>query len=253
VFAAVVMMGLIDLGTLIGTSDPRYTWPVSLDVSWGALFTFQLAGAYAWIAARPHESLPALVQLVLSAGALALGAAAGSALEPLWVALPVAASAVLFARLLARPRHRLRPALRRPHWRFGALAAVGVALWTPYVLSCLAVSRSAHEPYITNGIDHWPVQAAAGGALAASAVVLALFPQARPLLRSCTALSAALIGVAMLAYPERGGATESQLWAIAVVVWAVLVALTPPSRPRPVSALVASSADGADEARDPRP
>ena len=225
--AAVLMMGLIDLGTLVGTSDPRYSWPVSLDVSWGGLFTFLLAGSYTWIAIRPRRALPAVVQLAVTSAALVVGAAAGLGTGPLWIAVPVAASAVAFARVLRQPIER--PRWRRPSPLHLALAVAALPLWVPYVVSTAAVSASPHEAYITNGIDHWPVQVAAGVALAVLPFLLAVWPAVRPLIRGCAALTAALIGVAQLAYPEREGSVMSELWAVVVVVWAVLVALVPPS------------------------
>lgn len=228
--AAVLMMGLVDLGTLVGLSNPRYVWPVPLDVSWGTLFTFQLAGAYVWLAVRPGQPLPALVQLAVSAAALAISAVGGLDIRPLWVALGVGITAVLFGLVLLPSAPIPAPTWRRPGRRYALLAVGGLVVWTPYVVAAFDVSRSVHEEYITNGMDHWPVQGATGLALAGSAIVLAVWPAARPLIRGCVSISAALIGVAQLGYPGRDGALMTTLWGVGVVVWAVLVALVPPQK-----------------------
>lgn len=51
-------------------------------------------------------------------------------------------------------------------------------------------------------------------------------------IRVAASLSAAYDGAAMLAYPDRAGATEGHLWGVAMVLWGTLVALVPsPSDP----------------------
>ena len=44
-FAAVPFFGLIDLATLPGWVDLDYEWAVPIEVSWGSLFTFLVAGS----------------------------------------------------------------------------------------------------------------------------------------------------------------------------------------------------------------
>ncbi|MCU1438779.1 MAG: hypothetical protein JWP66_1866 [Naasia sp.] len=202
-FAAIPMMGLIDRGTLVGTSDPRYEWPVSLDVSWGALFTSQLAASSRWLAVQPRDAAPALVQQAVAALALCVGAAAGSSAEALRVQLSVAVAIALFAPL-PRGASVPRPTWRRPDRRSVLLATAGVGLWVPYALAARSV------PQRTRAVRHERRRrlARAGSdrhRARRASVALAFWPAARPLVRGSVALSAALIGVAGAARPGRGG------------------------------------------------
>ncbi|WP_210509206.1 hypothetical protein [Naasia sp. SYSU D00057] len=218
--AAVPYFGIQDLVTLFGWVDQRWEWPISLDVSWGVLFTFLLAGGYAWIGVRPHDSAPGLAALGIAGIALAAGAAAGGQPEPLPIAVVVLASAAGLA-LLTRPAWG--GADWRISWPYLVLAVLGAVLWLPYTASALAQSRLGTGTEITNGVDHWPVQAAAGMAILLASAALAVWRPGRPLLRVAVSFSAGLIGVAALAYPDRDGATEGDLWAIAAVLWGLAV------------------------------
>jgi hypothetical protein len=224
--AAVPYFGLIDLVTLIGWVDPEFLWPVPLDVSWGALFTFFLAAGYGWIGAAPRAATPGLVALVLGGGALAAGAVAGMDLRPLPIAVVVLVSAAGLAWLTSG--FELRG--WRVSWIHLVLAVLGAALWIPYLLSALRQSQLGTGREITNGADHWPVQAAAGLAILLGAVLLAVWEPGRPLLRASVGFAGGVIGVAALAYPNRDGATEGTLWAILAVLWALAVAAAPPGR-----------------------
>ena len=82
----------------------------------------------------------------------------------------------------------------------------------------------------TMGINHWPVQGAVGLALGACALVMAIWPAGRPLMRLSISLSAAFIGAAMLAYPDRDGAMPSPMWGVVIVIWGTLLALPLPHR-----------------------
>lgn len=226
--AAVVLFGLVDLGTLFGLANPAYEWPVPLEVSWGILFTFVIAGSYVWIALAPARSWPAVVQLGIAAAALAIGSAAGLDGRPVWVAVPVGGSAVLFAWLTAEAAGRF-PRIWSINLPYLLLGAAGILLWLPYVLHALEMSRAGAEGDITWGIEHWPVQGAAGLALAACAAAMAFWVPGRPLLRLTVSLSATLVGAANLAYPERAGAMDGPLWGIAWVIWGTAVALPLPS------------------------
>src|SRR6478735_10990505 len=94
-FAAVPFFGLVDLGTLLGAANPEYQWAVPLEVSWGSLFTFLVAGAYVWIAVLPRRAKPAVVQLGIVVVALAVSAVGGLDAGPAFVAFGVAVSALL--------------------------------------------------------------------------------------------------------------------------------------------------------------
>ena len=228
--ATVLLMGVIDLLTLPGWVDQRYEWEVPLEASWGALLTFFLAGAYLWVALRPRTPWPALLQLGIGALALAVSAAAGLDWRPLALALGVVASALVLWVLAGRPATDPRAGWS-PRRAVLGLAALGVPLWVPYALEALRQSRAGVLGSVTQGIEHWPVQGAAGVALVLGAVVLGLRDDARPLLRVAVSLSAVYIGMAELAYPDRAGAMGSLVWGVGVTLWGVLVALVAVPRP----------------------
>jgi hypothetical protein len=226
--AAVPMFGLIDLVTLFGWVDPAYEWEVPLEVSWGTLFTLLIAGSYVWIAVVPDRAMPAVIQLAIGAAGLVIASVVGLDGRPLWIAVPVAGSAVLFAWLTSATRNRGGGSWTAD-WSFALLAAGGMFIWLPYASHALAASRAHAEGDITNGIQHWPVQGAAGLAFAGCAVVMAVWPPSVPLFRLTVSMSSTLIGAAMLAHPDRAGAMDHPLWGIAMVIWGTAVALARPS------------------------
>lgn len=223
--ATVILMGLIDLLTLPGWVNQDFEWEVPLEASWGALFTFFLAGAYVWVALYPRAPWPAFVQLAISGLALLVSAVAGTDWRPLGLATGVAGSGLVLWRLVGRPA----PALpgRRPSapWTMLTVAVLGFPLWLPYALVAFSQSRAGALGSITQGIEHWPVQGAVGVALIFGSITLALWDDGRALLRVAVSLSAVYIGMAELAYPDRAGAMGSLLWGIGVTLWGLLVAL----------------------------
>ena len=221
--ATLLLMGLIDLFTLVGWVDQDFEWEVPLEASWGSLFTFFLAGGYVWVALFPRAAWPGLVQLGICALALTVSAAAGADGRPLWLALGVAASAILLWLVVGRPALTLGPPSM--HRAALAVAAVGVPLWLPYLLAAFAASRAGELGSITQGIEHWPVQGAVGMVLVLGALVLASWSDGRALLRVAVSLTAVYIGMAELAYPDRAGAMGSVPWGVGVTLWGLLVAL----------------------------
>jgi hypothetical protein len=137
---------------------------------------------------------------------------------------------------------RRRAARGRVSIHRAALAAgvLGVPLWLPYALEALAQSRAGVLGSVTQGIEHWPVQGAAGLAVLLGALVLAVWDEGRPLLRVAVSLSAVYVGMAELAYPDRDGAMGSLLWGIGVTLWGLLVALV--AVPRAIDAVDAVDA-----------
>lgn len=226
--AAVLFMGLIDLATLPGWVNQEFEWPVPLEVSWGSLFTFFLAGGYVWVAAVPHRPEPGLVQIAIASVALAFSAAAGSDVRPLWVAAGAAVSALVLATMTQRTSEGGASSWSVNGWMLG-LAALGMFLWLPYTIEALEASRAGITGDITNGIEHWPVQGALGAALMLGSLLAGLWDPGRTPLRVACCLSAAFVGMAQLAYPDRAGAMDGDLWGIGVVLWAVLFALVPPN------------------------
>ncbi|TSE16462.1 hypothetical protein B1A87_011950 [Arthrobacter sp. KBS0703] len=227
--SAVVFYGIIDLTTLADGANPDYEWKVPLEVSWGSLFTFVLAGSYAWIALRPHRAWPAVVQLAVAAVALTISSIIGADVRPLLLGVPVSGSAALFA-WLSREVAGPFPRAFSVDWPVLLLAIAGAPMWLFYSLRAMEESRTkpaGPEDWMfqTMGINHWPVQGAAGLAVGACALVMAFWPAGRPLMRLSLSLSATLIGAAMLAYPDRDGAMPSPMWGVAMVIWGTLLAL----------------------------
>lgn len=222
--AAVVMMGVIDLLTLPGWVNQEYEWEVPLEASWGALFTFYIAGSHLWVALYPGAPWPAFLQLGICSASLLVCAAAGADWRLLPLALGVALSGLVLWWLLGRPPAPAVPrvALRRDLLAF---AAVGALLWLPYVWVALERSRAGVLGSITQGVEHWPVQGAMGLALVLTGLAMALWEVGRPLLRVAVSLSAVYIGMAELAYPDRAGAMGSLAWGTGVTLWGLLVAL----------------------------
>lgn len=232
--AAVGLFGIVDLMTLPGWVDQRYEWAVSLEASWGSLFTFIIAGSFAGIALNPARPWPGTVLLAIAVAALVLGSIAGLDGRPLPVAAMLSAAIVL---LLWLGWKHFEPFPRgwAVSWPYLLVAAAGVPLWLLYALHALEMSRTnPNAGHATWNIEHWPVQGSAGIALCLSALALACWPAGRPLMRIAASLSAAYIGAAMLAYPDREGAMEGPMWGVAMVLWGtVLALLLPRQRPAP--------------------
>ena len=243
--AAVAMMGLIDLGTVFGLSDPRYQWPMSQEASWGALFTFLVAGGFGWIATVPHRPWPGLVLLVMVTVSLLLGGAVLVDVGPVWLALGLAA-ATGTVWLLLRPG-RFPDRLRLPHRPAAtAVALAGVALWLGYAWNSYAAAVLTYDlGDVTNGINHWPVQVALGLALAAGCSGLVLWPAPLMLWRVGFALTAGIVAYATLVFPDRLGAMPHPAWGWTIAAWGALI-LWPGQAdsalpPRPVTAATASA------------
>ncbi|WP_324650735.1 hypothetical protein [Georgenia sp. H159] len=235
--AAVILMGLIDLLTLPGWVNQDFEWEVPLEASWGALFTFFLAGGYVWLALYPKTPSPAFGQLTISGSALLVAAVAGTDWRPLALATGVALSGLVLWRLVDRPVPALPGGRPSAPWAMSTVAVLGFPLWLPYALAAFAQSRAGVLGSVTQGVEHWPVQGAVGVALMLGSVALALWDEGRALLRVAVSLSAVYIGMAELAYPDRAGAMGSLLWGIGVTLWGLLVALiVVPRRARAVPA-----------------
>ena len=231
VIAAVPMFGLIDLGTLFGLSDPRYEWPMSLEASWGALFTFFVAAGFGWGGALPARPWPGLVLVVLAAGGLALAGVVLADGGPLWVAA-VLGLAVGGLSLLLRHHAPAPRAFGRPAFGPGLIAPVlGVPLWLGYAWLSRADAVAGVPGDVTNGIDHWPVQVALGLAVAAGCVVHTCWAERLTLWRWAFALTAGFVAYATLVFPERAGAMPHAAWGVAIAAWGVLAAALPPFRP----------------------
>ncbi|MCU1511944.1 MAG: hypothetical protein JWO34_1784, partial [Arthrobacter sp.] len=130
----------------------------------------------------------------------------------------MAGSAVLVPWLTRGPVGRF-PRAWSAHPPYLLLGAAGIMIWLPYALHALGFARAGAVGDDSWGIEHWPVQGAAGLAVAAFAVTMAFRVPGRPLLRLTVSLSATLISAADLAYPDRAGAMDFRLWGMATVLW----------------------------------
>ena len=240
--SSLVLFGIVDLMTLPGWTNPAYEWQVPLDASWGSLFTFLLAGAYVWTALRPVGSWAAIVQIAIVGSAISLSSLLGGDGRALLVGIPVLGTAALLA-WLARDVAGSLPRTTAVSWPLAVLAVAGLPLWFGY--TAFAAERSwnaaedTSESVNTLGLDHWPFQVAVGLALGACAIVMAVWPPGRPLMRLSVSISAAYIGVAMLAFPDRSGAMPGYLWGVSMVLWGTLVAL-----PLPLGSRLGEEASG---------
>jgi len=226
--ALVPLFGLIDLGTVFGLSDPQYLWSMSLEASWGSLFTFIVGGSFGWIGALPGKPWPGLLLLGLVILGLLVASAVFADEGPLWVAGGLAV-AMLTMYLLLRPRGPF-VAAAWPRSAASVAIACGLPLWLGYAwntyLAAAAVSHSPEDG--TLNIDHWPVQAALGLTLAFGSAVLSVWTRELVLWRWTFALTAVFVAYATLAYPDREGAMPHVLWGLCIAVWGVLVVSLPP-------------------------
>lgn len=222
------LFGLVDLMTLPGWVDQQYEWSVPLEASWGSLFTFVVGGSFISIARKPGQPWPGFVLLSIAIGALLLGSVFGLDAGPVPVALLLAVAVALLVWLVWREAAPLPLVwnLSRPYL---LIALAGLPLWGLYAVHAFEVSRLRQDTgHLTWNVEHWPVQGSVGMVLCLSAVAMAFWPAARPLMRVATSLSATYIGAAMLAYPDRAGAMDGPMWGVAMVLWGTVVALPVP-------------------------
>lgn len=225
--SAVGLFGIADLMTLPGWVDQRYVWAVPLEASWGSLMTFVVAGSYVSIARNPRDPWPGSILLGATALSLMLSTVFGADVRPLPLALIIAVPAL---GLLVAGRRDIRSFRFVPSlsWLHLLAAAAAVPLWLTYSVHAFRMSRLEPDAgHVTWGIEHWPVQGAAGLTLLAAVLIMTWWSQGRRLLRISTSLSAVYIGTAMLAYPDRAGAMDSLMFGVAMVLWGAVLALLP--------------------------
>jgi hypothetical protein len=209
-------MGVIDLTV---TWDPD--WPVVLEAGWGVLFTVGVGLPFLVAAVRPRLARAALAQLYVVTLALAVGTIAGQEPQAWWIfallliELPLLH---LMARGSTLGARSLDSALL-------VLAAIALAPALVYAWQMAADNRfGLYDSDITNGTDHYSVQAALGMALVLLPAVASLWPTTRRLLGTSTALMAAYLGLVSLSRPDADAGFASG-WSIALMVWSAAVAL----------------------------
>ena len=231
-FWALAFFGLIDLSVIV-TSRPDFVAYVPLEASWGALFTFFVAGALVVAAWRPDDTRAPAAQLLIVTVALLVASAATGDSDLLPIAAAVGVSALLLG-LVAR-----RVPITGPVWQpdppLVVVAAVGAPFWVAHALHAADVARAGAGPAdeFTWDISHWPMHVAAVLTIAATAVLAALWRPGRVLLGTSTCLGGLALGVATLIRPEAYAALPGRLTAGVVVLWSIAVgALAHRSRAR---------------------
>ncbi|HET7415878.1 MAG TPA: hypothetical protein VFI97_09305 [Arthrobacter sp.] len=219
--------GIIDLTTMFADNS-FYASVAALETSWGVLFTFIVALAFAAAAVRPEYIWPAMTLIWLTTAALLAAGLLGLQWQPAVVGLVLG---IMSLGLVLTARHaQIKPPLAAPkvHWLLLGLAIAALPFWWFYAAAAFAMSRAGGSPsqFHTVGVDHWPVQGALGLTLATGALVAALWPAMRSLFRVSLSLSAATLGASWLMHPSTVGGIDNRLLATAAVVWAVMIALT---------------------------
>jgi hypothetical protein len=224
---AVLFFGLVDLSILFMWND-YFAQVVPLEVSWGAFFTFFMVVPLVVVAVKPRRYGEAVLLASVTTVALIVGAVLSGDARPLWLAGAAAVSSgvlILFG-ITGSRRAGMQPPV--PHirvsWPMAVLAVAGVPLWWPYI-GHAASAQGVLPGDDSLGIDHWPVQAAAGVAVMLAAFLAAALVEVRVLATIAAAVSASAIGVSMAAATETPVATETQLWSVLTVMWGTLVAL----------------------------
>lgn len=226
--AAVIMMGLIDLGTVFGLSDPQYRWEVPLEASWGSLFTFVIAGSFGWVGSLPHRPWPALVLLAVTAGSIVIAGMVLRDPAPLIVGGLLALS-TLTLDLLLRPDSMVT-GVGPPTASIRTVAyAAGIPVWLGYAWISAADAFAGVSDDITNGVAHWPIQVALGITLMVGCGLALVWRGELVLWRVAFGATAFIVAYASLAYPDRGGAMPHWLWGVGFAVWGILILLPPPS------------------------
>ena len=228
-FWLVPFFGLIDLLVVV-ENDPDWHESYLLEAGWGALFTFLVAGPQVALAARRSVASGVVVAELLAVAVAITGATLWSGSLPLLVAAVLVAANALLLGAMSEVR-RVLPPLDRG---LRMLVVVGAALGGAFAAGVLA-DHPMVDPDITNGLDHLPMQAALGLAMATVGAVAAAAVGGRvPGWRVpvwTLALAVGWVGGWSIVYPDLAGSMGSGL-GTAAVVWAVAFAVTAEWRAR---------------------
>jgi hypothetical protein len=216
-------MGIIDL---MVTWDED--WAVVLEAGWGVFCTVGLGFPFLVAAVRPRLARGALAQVSLLAAALAAAVAGSNEPEAWWMFVMLAIQLPL-VHLLAGRTHQSRAQANR---LLVLAAAVAAPAWLAYAWSMMAANRELHfDGDITNGVDHYAVQAALGLALVALPAAAGLGVPGGRLLGTATAVMAGYLGLVTYSWVDMEG-DLGEAWSVATMAWAaaVLLATWWPSR-----------------------
>lgn len=220
-FWLVPFFGLIDLLVVV-ENDPEWHESYLLEAGWGALFTFLVAGPQVALAARRSVAPGVVVAELLAVAVAITGAVLWSGSMPLLVAAVLVAANALLLGAMSEVRRAFPPLDRA----LRILVVVGAALGGAFASGVLADHPMA-DPDITNGLDHLPMQAALGLAMAtvgavAAAAVGGRVPGWRVPVWTLV-LAVGWVAGWSIVYPDLAGSMGSGL-GTAAVVWAGLFA-----------------------------
>ncbi len=213
-FWALPWFGLIDLLVVV-EQDQLFAQDYLMESGWGLLYVVLVTVPLVALAWRPGRRVP-LDQLWACTAAVLVGGVWGYAWPQLVTGLGLAVSAGLLEWL----GHAPRPRLVAPDRVLGVLALLALVAAVPYGAP-LARNTTRVED-ITNGVSHYPMQAALGLALAGVAGVAALHRSRLPVWTA--AGCAAWLGVESVVYPDLVaslgvlGGWAALAWAVALVV-----------------------------------
>jgi hypothetical protein len=227
VFFAVPFFGVVDLLVVL-VNDPDWRASYLLEAGWGVLFTFLVAVPCAFLAVRPDRGLwvAQLVAVSVSLAVATLWTAYAPVLVPAVLVVALAAGVGQLAGVGPRPL----PLDRWLRW-IVVLGAVGAGAFATRVIG----EYPAVDPDLTWGIDHHPVQAAAGLALVAVGAVAAAGVGGRvagwrvPVWT--VSVAAGWLGAWSAVHPGVPGSAGAGL-GVTAVAWAVLFAATAEVRVR---------------------
>ena len=222
--------GGIDLGVTWSSA-----WPVMLEAGWGLLMTVGLGLPFLATAIRPSVGRAALVQVYVVAAALLVGAVLGLEPQAWWIFVLLA---IELPPLILAARGDIGDPL--PSRALTILTIVAVLPALAYAWHMCAQNRlGLASGDITLGTDHYSVQAAVALSLVGLPAVASYWPATRRLLGTSTAVMAGYLGLVSVGWPD-AVAGFSPAWSVAVLVWAVAIAVAswwPTVRRIPVKAL----------------
>lgn len=219
--------GAIDLA-VTWSSD----WPQVLEAGWGLFATVLVGAAFVLVAVRPRVVRPALMQLVVAGGALAVSVGVARERALVWLAVALALETAIVGGLSART------------WRGGTdsraaagvstplllLAGLGVVPWLAYALQMWELNREDRfDADITIGVDHYAVQGALAFALALLPFVAALRVDARPFVPACAGIAASYLGLVSLVWADAAGGL-GRAWSAAAIAWGLALLALPVAR-----------------------
>ena len=213
VFWGFAWFGLIDLLVVVQQDETFHTHYL-FESGWGLLYVVLLTVPFCVLVARPGDAV-ALSQAAVCALAVLVGAVWGWAwpqlVNEVGLVVTVGALAAVAGVRPGVPRRRPDPVV---------LALAVVALPAAVVYGHPLARNTTDVEDITNGVSHYPMQAALGLAVVG---VVGLAAVTRSRLPAWTAASSALwLGVESIVYPDLAaslGVTGGAL----TVVWGVLV------------------------------